>query len=85
MDERDQKKTAVCPKSVGQGCAYLIALAIVASIEFVEAVPYHVRYYLWCAWYYTGGQVRLLFMSWRLSLEQQRIRRANPSYHKLDR
>src|SRR5579885_2080233 len=67
MQNQDQENSSdIRPQSASQWCAYLLALAIVGIIEFVDAVPYHVRYYLWCAWYYTGGQIRLLFMSWRL-------------------
>ena len=81
----EQQIEAVRPKTVGQWAIYLVALSIIGTIEFIEAIPYHLSFYAWAAWYYTGGQVRLLFMSWQFHLEQRRVRHENPSYRKLDR
>ncbi len=83
MQNQDQENSSdIRPQSIGQWCVYLLALAIVGIIEFVDAAPYHIRYYLWCTWHFTGGQIRLLYMSWRLRLEQQATRRSNPYYRK---
>ena len=77
MDNQDQEKTTVVrPQSGGKGCAYLLALVIVASIEFVDAVPYYLSFYAWCVWHFTIWQVMYFvrFTIWQLS--------TNPSYRK---
>ena len=82
-DQNHDNLSDIRPRSFGQWCAYLLALAIVGTIEFIEAVPYHLRFYAWCIWHFTGGQIKLHFSLWRLRLEQA-IRRDNPYYRKLD-
>ncbi len=81
-EQKQENAPAVRPQSISQGCAYLIALALVAVIEIIEAIPYHLSFYAWCAWYFTGGQIRLHFLLWQIRLEQKRIRNGNPYYRK---
>jgi hypothetical protein len=84
MNDQEREETPeVRPESLGQGCLYLIALAIFATIECVEAIPYHLRFYAWCAWHFTGGQITLHVSLWRLRQGQKRIRKSNPYYRKL--
>jgi hypothetical protein len=86
MNQSKDQIEAVRPRTLGQGCAYVVALAIVGLLSFIDAVPYHINFYAWCLWHFTGGQVILGFKLWRLCLEQQAIRRGNPYYRKsLDR
>jgi len=72
----------VRPKTIAQGCAYLLALALYGILSFVDAIPYHVSFYAWSAWHFTGGQIVLGCKLLRLHLEQQAIRRGNPFYRK---
>jgi hypothetical protein len=83
--QSEEQVEAVRPRTPAQGCIFLLALVIVGIIEFVDAVPYHLRFYAWCAWHYTGGQIRLGIMSWRLHLSQRRIRKNHPSDSKQGR
>lgn len=85
MPPEEQQLEAIHPKTFGQGCAYVVALAVVGLLSFFDAVPYHLRFYAWCLWHFTGGQIVLGIKLWRLRLEQQAIRRSNPYYRKADR